>query len=86
MAITKVRASSIDLTTDTTQLSMAKGTTAQRPTGASSLSAEYLIVAGGGAGGGFGGGGGGVWGVFVLVCFVFLCFFCVFFVCSYFGL
>ena len=48
MAITKVRASSIDLTTDTTQLSMAKGTTAQRPTGASSLSAEYLIVAGGG--------------------------------------
>lgn len=58
MAITKVRASSIDLTTDTTQLSMAKGTTAQRPTGASSLSAEYLIVAGGGGGGGFGGGGG----------------------------
>ena len=31
MAITKVRASSINLTTDTTFVDMAKGTTAQRP-------------------------------------------------------
>ena len=58
MAITKVRASSINLTTDTTFVDMAKGTTAQRPGGGATATIEYLLVGGGGGGSGWGAGGG----------------------------
>ena len=51
MAITKVRASSINLTTDTTFVDMAKGTTAQRPGGGATATIEYLLVGGGGGAG-----------------------------------
>jgi len=58
MALTKIITDTIDLSSDTTALTMPKGTTAERP-GAQLSSVDYLIVAGGGGGGNFGGGGAG---------------------------